>query len=371
MSESCLPHHSAAGQGLPKVTLTSELPELLSRDKAVSSGSAVDQKGSSVKYPRFLYAFEIVTQSSDGRGHEAVTHRFGLLTEKALPVDDLPAFRVTVSSYGSDPSAPLSNNIAEIIPPSGWGWGRLRQPANGPSGAITPVLLSEAEIKCLDACQLCYSALVDDAARPSLTPWSNDRTADERLSEWRSMMGLVALEDALRGLGDDEEQQPYDRQTPSERSQPFHQSHLWLTVPLTGTPQGDTAIGGGAIDWESIRAMATGGTPLFSLPDWPIQIGGSSRSETSETQAIVTSFSRLEGHLMDHGIVIAMHSGKMHVARGLQSDMNPGSPFPGLHISFAEYFHRLVLRYNWLYSKVLDVLAQRPVFLLFIFTPHS
>ena len=312
------------GQALPLVKLTCELPEALGSIKAAPTALT----------PLYLHTFEVAASPSSGPGTAGTSpaFSFGLLLPKALPVDDLPPFRVMLPPC-KERSGPLRS------PAESWGWAQVRRPQQSPSDSPTPLLLSAAEIKCLAACQDCYSTIIQDAVHPNPEPWTMDKAAEDRLSAWRSLMGLTALQEAVAGLpgGLPKNKPPASNQQDTAMPQ---QRHIWFMVPLTSGHQGQEVI----IDWGSIRAMASGGAPLPCLPEWPA--GKSSPrlpSPVSSTSPVElpTLYSALSTHVQDHGVVIAMHSGKIHVAGELQPGLDPDSPFPdGQATSFAEYYRR-------------------------------
>ena len=156
-------------------------------------------------------------------------------------------------------------------------------------------------------------------------------------------MGLDSLKQAAQRLGrqqlgSSQHIGPNDPE-PSFTSPSCGQQYLWYIVPLSqqqDPPLHAGSIGTGCadvIDWASIHAMASSAVPLQRLPEWPV---------TASKPASGADFSSLESRVKQHGVVMAMHSGKLHVASDLQLEMSPMSPFPDKDAtkSYGEYFRR-------------------------------
>lgn len=270
---------------------------------------------------------------------------FGLLLPSALPVEGLPPFRVILpdpagAPAGGDPRS--SSSGGEDV----WGWARVSRPPVDAAGAPTTISLSADELACLHACQDCYHALIKDAASPNPEPWaSGSRPAAERLGAWRAAMGLDALKQAAQRLGQQHlgssQHDKLNEPEPSATS-PICGQYIWCIVPLSQqeapSPHvGSHPAGRDVIDWASIQAMASSAAPLTRLPEWPAAIASQSASGANKTD-----FSSLESRVQQHGVIVAMHSGKLHVARELQLGMSPMSAFPDADVekSYGEYFRR-------------------------------
>ncbi|GAX83070.1 hypothetical protein CEUSTIGMA_g10496.t1 [Chlamydomonas eustigma] len=126
--------------------------------------------------------------------------------------------------------------------------------------------------------------------------------------------------------------------------EPQVRQHVWYIVPLraaalnkdqpasNGSRDSDSSLcfEEDVIDWDAILAFGNGGVPLSCLPSWPaipdLPVNGCSEGvNSSEKDAL---FCSLGLHVKEHGVVISMHNGKLHVAEGLEAGMGPLSPFP-------------------------------------------
>jgi hypothetical protein len=166
-------------------------------------------------------------------------------------------------------------------------------------------------------------------------------------------MGLCRLKQAVEVLwverrGGREEgaigsdRNAYLRDTVGGSGDPPTCQHVWHIVPIRAKnlnrghssrrgcvdAEGSLCLEEDVIDWDEINAFANGGVPLTSLPTWPAGPELSSTCEVVIPQQKEALFCSLGSHVKEHGVVLSMHNGKLHVAEGMEAGMSPLSPFP-------------------------------------------